>query len=743
MLTVMREMAAPRRLRPRAHARARAARRADADAEQQNALLADVLERALEAGEASVKRGPELLPRAARGRRRRRRRLRGDDRPRRRRRRAARQRARPSSSTTPPRRASRIPSTQSSTYRYCTNFAVTGERPGARAASSPRSRRSATRCSSSATARRSRSTSTPTSPSRRPASSPARARSRASTSPTCTRRSPSATGGRLDGRRRPAAGAAASGRRHRRRACAALFEGSARTSLDGGPTLNPSTYELLAGIHDVPAEEVVVLPNSAERDHGRRARRRAVGEGRPRRRRRARSRPGWPPRSRSTPDRDAADERRGDGATRWTPSAPAASRPPRARTPHGRFAVGDAVGFVDDELVAWGEPARRRCASVLGALAADAELHHLHRGRRRAARTTTRSPRWLPDGVELELERRRPAALVVAAGGGVATGVRARRLRRARRSRADGLRREPRELDRRARCCDAPRALAAPGALGAPLAVGPPTRRRGGRRRSGLDTVGDLLAHLPRDRARRARSATLAPERDARRSSSRSARSRSRPVRRRGHEAAGRGHRRRRDRADEGDVLQPAVARAPVPPGHAAGARTASTRAATASASARTRRPTDGGRRPAARRSPQYPATKGITSTQILALVREHRAAVADVVEPLPRRAAASPSGCPTAPRAARPPRTSADHEAGRRRLAFDELLLDQLVQLRLRARARAPTRRAAPLDEPADADRRAGATSCCRSRRRATRQRAMAERRRRPRAASGRCSGC
>ena len=32
--------------------------------------------------------------------------------------------------------------------------------------------------------------------------------------------------------------------------------------LDGGPTLNPSTYELLAGIHAVAAEEVVVLPNS-------------------------------------------------------------------------------------------------------------------------------------------------------------------------------------------------------------------------------------------------------------------------------------------------------------------------------------------------------------------------------------------------------------------------------------------------------------------------------------------------
>ena len=34
-------------------------------------------------------------------------------------------------------------------------------------------------------------------------------------------------------------------------------------TIDGGPTLNPSTYDLLAGIHEVPAEEVVVLPNSA------------------------------------------------------------------------------------------------------------------------------------------------------------------------------------------------------------------------------------------------------------------------------------------------------------------------------------------------------------------------------------------------------------------------------------------------------------------------------------------------
>src|SRR4051794_3709715 len=42
-----------------------------------------------------------------------------------------------------------------------------------------------------------------------------------------------------------------------------MFRSLGATPLDGGPTLNPSTYELLAGIHSVAAEQVVVLPNSA------------------------------------------------------------------------------------------------------------------------------------------------------------------------------------------------------------------------------------------------------------------------------------------------------------------------------------------------------------------------------------------------------------------------------------------------------------------------------------------------
>ena len=52
------------------------------------------------------------------------------------------------------------------------------------------------------------------------------------------------------------------GGRRERRASASLFQSLGAHVLDGGPTLNPSTYELLAGIHAVPAEEVVVLPNS-------------------------------------------------------------------------------------------------------------------------------------------------------------------------------------------------------------------------------------------------------------------------------------------------------------------------------------------------------------------------------------------------------------------------------------------------------------------------------------------------
>jgi ATP-dependent DNA helicase RecG len=79
-----------------------------------------------------------------------------------------------------------------------------------------------------------------------------------------------------------------------------------------------------------------------------------------------------------------------------------------------------------------------------------------------------------------------------------------------------------------------------------------------------------------------------------------------------------------------------------------------------------------------------YPATDGLSTTQIAALVREHRAALADVVEPLPARmrAAGRWPGRAAALGAAH----FGDQEGGRVRLAFEELLLLQLALLRRRA---------------------------------------------------------
>lgn len=83
----------------------------------------------------------------------------------------------------------------------------------------------------------------------------------------------------------------------------------------------------------------------------------------------------------------------------------------------------------------------------------------------------------------------------------------------------------------------------------------------------------------------------------------------------------------------------------------------------------------------------QYPATKGIASTQILAAVHEHRDAVHDLVEPLPAWLRVA-EGLPDRPAAVAAAHFG-DREGGRTRLAFEELLLDQIVQLRLRAERR------------------------------------------------------
>ena len=82
-----------------------------------------------------------------------------------------------------------------------------------------------------------------------------------------------------------------------------------------------------------------------------------------------------------------------------------------------------------------------------------------------------------------------------------------------------------------------------------------------------------------------------------------------------------------------------------------------------------------------------YPASDGLTSVQIAALVHEQRAEMRNVLEPLPARIRALER---------LPDRWAAvdaahfgDQEGGRRRLAFDEFLLLQIALLRRRARRR------------------------------------------------------
>ncbi|HEY8866579.1 MAG TPA: ATP-dependent DNA helicase RecG [Solirubrobacteraceae bacterium] len=83
-----------------------------------------------------------------------------------------------------------------------------------------------------------------------------------------------------------------------------------------------------------------------------------------------------------------------------------------------------------------------------------------------------------------------------------------------------------------------------------------------------------------------------------------------------------------------------------------------------------------------------YAASEGISSTQILALVREHRDALYDVLEPLPAglRAFEHLPDRSAALTAVHFPVRDGDAATGRRRLAFEELLLVQLALLRRRA---------------------------------------------------------
>jgi len=145
-----------------------------------------------------------------------------------------------------------------------------------------------------------------------------------------------------------------------------LFEELGVHTVDGGPTLNPSTYDLLAGVHAVPAEEVVLLPNSpnvimaAEHDAQLSDKQVLVAPT-------TSQQAGLAAALALAFDRSVEENAR--ALTQALAGLRTGAVAPAARDDaQGRFKRGEAVGFVQDEVLAWGE-AEQTLRAVLAELA--------------------------------------------------------------------------------------------------------------------------------------------------------------------------------------------------------------------------------------------------------------------------------------------------------------------------------------------------------------------------------------
>ena len=177
-----------------------------------------------------------------------------------------------------------------------------------------------------------------------------------------------------------------------------MLTGLGARVVDGGPTLNPSTYDLLAGIHAAPAREVLVLPNSpnvilaAERAAELSEKPAQVVDTRS-------QQAGVAALVAFDADRSADDNARALAealAAIATGGVAVAARDDA----QGRFASGDAVGYAGDELVAWGDPAAT-LAKTLGAIADGRELVTCIAGAE-APLGEEAVAAALPDGLELD-----------------------------------------------------------------------------------------------------------------------------------------------------------------------------------------------------------------------------------------------------------------------------------------------------------------------------------------------------
>jgi DAK2 domain fusion protein YloV len=166
----------------------------------------------------------------------------------------------------------------------------------------------------------------------------------------------------------------------------------------GGETLNPSTYDLLAGIHELPTDEVLVLPSSSNVIMA--AERACELSEKP-----ARVLPATSQQESLLAliefDRDASAEENAERLGATLEGIVSGGVAPAARDDaQGRFRKGDAVGFAAEEIVAWGG-AGSTLAKTLERLAESAEIVTVLAGEN-APIPLAELDTHVPDGVEIE-----------------------------------------------------------------------------------------------------------------------------------------------------------------------------------------------------------------------------------------------------------------------------------------------------------------------------------------------------
>jgi DAK2 domain fusion protein YloV len=150
-----------------------------------------------------------------------------------------------------------------------------------------------------------------------------------------------------------------------------LYEELGVLVVDGGATMNPSTYELLAGVHAAGGDEVLVLPNSPNVILA--AERAAELSEKP-----ARVVPTTAPQEGLAAllsfDPSAGSDANADAVGRAAEALHVGGVAPAARDDaRGRFHRGEAVGYFGGDLVAWGDP-ERTLEATLERLAGGTEL---------------------------------------------------------------------------------------------------------------------------------------------------------------------------------------------------------------------------------------------------------------------------------------------------------------------------------------------------------------------------------